>query len=113
MNSSRRQFLSRSTWLGASLALKACTPRSPSTLPPSPAAGGPPPSASPVASPPAEKADYELRIGTGLVELADDQIVSTTLYNGQFPGPLSRLVEVQPLTLPVPPHPPPPHLRHS
>jgi FtsP/CotA-like multicopper oxidase with cupredoxin domain len=44
---------------------------------------------------PAEKADYTLRIGTGLVELAPDQIVSTTLYNGQFPGPLLRLREGQ------------------
>ncbi|MGP0094693.1 MAG: multicopper oxidase family protein [Xanthobacteraceae bacterium] len=43
----------------------------------------------------AEKADYTLRIGTGLVELAPDHIVSTTLYNGQFPGPLLRLKEGQ------------------
>ena len=42
-----------------------------------------------------EKADYSLRIGTGLVDLADDHIVSTTLYNGQFPGPLLRLNEGQ------------------
>jgi FtsP/CotA-like multicopper oxidase with cupredoxin domain len=39
------------------------------------------------------KADYTLRIGTGLVELAPDHVVSTTLYNGQFPGPLLRLEE--------------------
>jgi FtsP/CotA-like multicopper oxidase with cupredoxin domain len=37
--------------------------------------------------------DYTLRIGTGLVELAPDRIVSTTTYNGQFPGPLIRLTE--------------------
>jgi FtsP/CotA-like multicopper oxidase with cupredoxin domain len=42
------------------------------------------------------KADYTLRIGTGLVELAPDHIVSTTLYNGQFPGPLLRFKEGQP-----------------
>jgi FtsP/CotA-like multicopper oxidase with cupredoxin domain len=42
---------------------------------------------------PAEKADYTLRIATGLVELAPDHIVSTTLYNGQFPGPLLRMTE--------------------
>lgn len=42
-----------------------------------------------------EKVDYTLRIGTGLVELAPDHIVSTTLYNGQFPGPLLRLKEGQ------------------
>jgi FtsP/CotA-like multicopper oxidase with cupredoxin domain len=43
----------------------------------------------------AGKADYTLRIGTGLVELAPDHVVSTTLYNGQFPGPLLRLREGQ------------------
>jgi len=43
----------------------------------------------------AEKADHTLRIGTGLVELAPDHIVSTTLYNGEFPGPLLRFNEGQ------------------
>jgi FtsP/CotA-like multicopper oxidase with cupredoxin domain len=38
-----------------------------------------------------EKADYTLRIATGLAELSPEHIVSTTLYNGQFPGPLVRL----------------------
>jgi FtsP/CotA-like multicopper oxidase with cupredoxin domain len=47
----------------------------------------------PVNEQPAEKADYTLRIANGLVELAPDHIVSTTLYNGQFPGPLVRLAE--------------------
>jgi FtsP/CotA-like multicopper oxidase with cupredoxin domain len=42
---------------------------------------------------PEEKADHTLRIGAGLVELGPDDIVSTTLYNGQFPGPLLRLAE--------------------
>ena len=45
----------------------------------------------------AQKADYTLRIGTGLVELAPDHIVSTTLYNGQFPGPLLRPVPMHQL----------------
>jgi FtsP/CotA-like multicopper oxidase with cupredoxin domain len=40
-----------------------------------------------------EKADYAIRIATGLVELSPESIVSTTLYNGQFPGPLVRLTE--------------------
>src|SRR5499427_10860176 len=40
-----------------------------------------------------EKADYTIRIATGLVELSPEHIVSTTLYNGQFPGPLLRLTE--------------------
>ncbi len=42
---------------------------------------------------PSDKADYTIRIATGLVDLADDHTVSTTLYNGQFPGPLIRLQE--------------------
>jgi FtsP/CotA-like multicopper oxidase with cupredoxin domain len=42
-----------------------------------------------------EKLDYTLRIGTGLVELAPDHIVSTTLYNSQFPGPLLRFTQGQ------------------
>ncbi|MGA7412828.1 MAG: multicopper oxidase domain-containing protein [Bryobacteraceae bacterium] len=42
-----------------------------------------------------KKADYTLRIGTGLVELGPEHIVSTTLYNGQFPGPLLRFKEGQ------------------
>lgn len=42
-----------------------------------------------------EKADYTLRVATGRVELASDRIVSTALYNGQFPGPLLRFREGQ------------------
>ena len=37
--------------------------------------------------------DHTIRIGTGLIELGPDTIISTTLYNGQFPGPLLRLTE--------------------
>jgi FtsP/CotA-like multicopper oxidase with cupredoxin domain len=43
----------------------------------------------------ADKPDYTLRIATGLAELAPVHIVSTTLYNGQFPGPLLRFKEGQ------------------
>ena len=42
-----------------------------------------------------EKADHSLRIATGLAELAPEHIVSTTLYNDQFPGPLLRFKEGQ------------------
>ena len=45
------------------------------------------------ASPPAGPADYTIRIGSGLVELAPDKIIATTSYNGQFPGPLLRFKE--------------------
>jgi len=39
------------------------------------------------------KADYTIRIGTGLIEVAPQYIISTTTYNGQFPGPLLRFKE--------------------
>lgn len=45
--------------------------------------------------------DYVLHIGRSLVELAPDHIVSTTTYNGQFPGPLLRLKEGQPVLVDV------------
>ncbi len=40
-----------------------------------------------------EKADYTIRIGTGLLEVSPQQIISTITYNGQFPGPLLRFRE--------------------
>jgi FtsP/CotA-like multicopper oxidase with cupredoxin domain len=42
-----------------------------------------------------EPADYTMRIGTGLVEVGPQHIISTTTYNGQFPGPLLRFKEGQ------------------
>jgi FtsP/CotA-like multicopper oxidase with cupredoxin domain len=57
--------------------------------------------AAPASRPSAGPADYTLRIGTGLVELAPDQIISTTTYNGQFPGPLVRLKEGRPVTVDI------------
>ena len=42
---------------------------------------------------PAPRADYTLHIGTSQVELAPGHVVTTTVYNGQFPGPLVRLKE--------------------
>ncbi|HBK06909.1 MAG TPA: copper oxidase [Acetobacteraceae bacterium] len=47
------------------------------------------------------KADYTIEIAPGLVDLGADQIVSTTLYNGQFPGPLLRFKEGQPVTIDI------------
>src|SRR6476619_1309599 len=46
-------------------------------------------------------ADYIIRIGTALVELADDRILSTTTYNGQFPGPLLHLKEGRTVTVDI------------
>jgi FtsP/CotA-like multicopper oxidase with cupredoxin domain len=48
-----------------------------------------------LARPHQDGADYTVRIGTSLVELGPDRIVSTTTYNGQFPGPLLRFREGQ------------------
>jgi FtsP/CotA-like multicopper oxidase with cupredoxin domain len=47
------------------------------------------------------RADYTIRIGQGLAELAPDQIISTTLYNGQFPGKLLRFYEGQQTTVDI------------
>lgn len=52
-------------------------------------------------SPANGRADYSVRIGTGLVEVAPDQIVSTTMYNGQFPGPLLRFKEGRRITVDI------------
>jgi FtsP/CotA-like multicopper oxidase with cupredoxin domain len=53
------------------------------------------------AAAPAGKADYTVRIAKGRVELAPDTIVSTTTYNGQFPGPLLRFKEGRPAVVDV------------
>jgi FtsP/CotA-like multicopper oxidase with cupredoxin domain len=53
-------------------------------------------------SPPVEsKADYTIQIADGLAEIGPDQIISTTLYNGQFPGPLLRFHEGQAATVEI------------
>src|SRR5579863_2782910 len=45
--------------------------------------------------------DYTLRIGRSKIELGPHQIVNTTTYNGQFPGPLLRLKEGRAVTVEV------------
>jgi len=47
----------------------------------------------------AKAADYKLRIGVSPIEIAPKRIISVTNYNGQFPGPLIRLKEGQPVTV--------------
>src|SRR6201997_3178823 len=73
----RREFLKRVTLIAAGAGVV-----------PAAACSRPAPPA-----PPNGKPDYTLRIGTGTVELAPDQVVSTLIYNGQFPGPLVRFKE--------------------
>jgi FtsP/CotA-like multicopper oxidase with cupredoxin domain len=45
--------------------------------------------------------DYTLRIKVSPVEIAPNRIISMTNYNGQFPGPLVRLKEGQPVTIDI------------
>jgi FtsP/CotA-like multicopper oxidase with cupredoxin domain len=45
--------------------------------------------------------DFVLRIAASAVEIAPKHIVSTITYNGQFPGPLLRFKEGQPVTMDV------------
>lgn len=78
MNVSRRRFVQ----LGAAATLV--------SAPPAPAHAVP---LAEAVQPQVGRADYTLRIATGLVELSPEHIVSTTLYNGQFPGPLLRLTQ--------------------
>src|ERR1700730_10959621 len=58
-------------------------------------------SQSPGSLPESGSADYTLRIKTSPVELAANRIVSVTTYNGQFPGPLLRFKEGQPVTIDI------------
>lgn len=46
-------------------------------------------------------ADYTLRIKVSPIEIAPNRIISTTTYNGQFPGPLIRLQEGRPVTVDI------------
>ena len=45
--------------------------------------------------------DYVLHIGASPLEIAPKRIVSAITYNGQFPGPLLRFKEGQPVTIEV------------
>ena len=46
-------------------------------------------------------ADYTLRIKAAPIEIAPNRIISTTTYNGQFPGPLLRFKEGQQVTVDI------------
>jgi len=50
---------------------------------------------------PAEKADYSIRIAPARIDLGGGHVVSTTAYNGQFPGPLVRLSEGRRVTIDI------------
>jgi len=61
------------------------------------------PSAFGIESPKAENtlSDYVLHIAASPIEIAPKHIVSAITYNGQFPGPLLRFKEGQPVTIEV------------
>jgi FtsP/CotA-like multicopper oxidase with cupredoxin domain len=50
---------------------------------------------------PERAADYTLRIGVAALEIGRKQIVSAVTYNGQFPGPLLRFKDGQPVVVDV------------
>ena len=60
------------------------------------------PSSMPTATPSESPSpDYTLRIKASPVEVAPHRIISTTTYNGQFPGPLIRLKEGKQVTVDI------------
>jgi len=83
----RRAFL-QTTGLTAG-ALLLCEPRSAKASAILSAQGSPGP------------ADYTLHTKASTVEIAPKRIISATTYNGQFPGPLLRFKEGQPVTIDV------------
>ena len=46
-------------------------------------------------------ADHTIEIGPANLEVAPGVTVSTTAYNGQFPGPLIRLTEGRPVSIDI------------
>src|SRR5664279_5030473 len=46
-------------------------------------------------------ADYTIKIAASPVEIAPKRIISTTTYNGQFPGPLLRFKEGRQVTVDI------------
>ncbi|HEX4577206.1 MAG TPA: multicopper oxidase domain-containing protein [Edaphobacter sp.] len=88
MSTSRRRFLKLA---GAATAASLAKPSKAFNRPPN----------INVAQQPSGPADYTLRIAATPIELAPNRIISTTTYNGQFPGPLLRFKEGQPVTIDV------------
>ena len=58
-------------------------------------------SAAPLRAADETAADYTIRIRHSALEIAPKRIVSATTYNGQFPGPLLRFKEGQPVTVDI------------
>jgi FtsP/CotA-like multicopper oxidase with cupredoxin domain len=89
MTVSRRDFLKMTGTLAGSAVLPASAAQSEISAQTNP-------------TPPAEgAADYTIKIGATPIEIAPKRIISTTTYNGQFPGPLLRFKEGQPVTIDI------------
>ena len=89
LEDSRRRFLKNATLAAGSLLL-------PSGI----AFAAPNPNASPAQND-SSPAEYIVRIQSSPVEIAPKVIISTITYNGQFPGPLIRFQEGQPVTVDI------------
>jgi FtsP/CotA-like multicopper oxidase with cupredoxin domain len=59
------------------------------------------PTSSLAEAPDSQRADYALHIQVSPIEVAKDRIISVANYNGQFPGPLIRLKEGQPVSVDI------------
>jgi FtsP/CotA-like multicopper oxidase with cupredoxin domain len=84
---SRRDFLKTASMLASSSLIPPALAQSTSSEP---------------ASAPSQSegaADYTIKIAASPVEISPKQIISTTTYNGQFPGPLLRFREGQRVTV--------------
>ena len=88
---SRRRFieLAGAATGGVLLGSRTALSQSPMTMPRDPGSAA----TASGSAPHEERADHAIRIGTGLVEVGPQRILSTATYNGQFPGPLLRLKE--------------------
>jgi FtsP/CotA-like multicopper oxidase with cupredoxin domain len=93
LRNSRREFLSNAGMI-AGVALTGGKVASVSKLLPGIASG--------IRVVPADKAaGYTLRIAVSALEIGKKQMVSAVTYNGQFPGPLLRFKEAQPVVVDV------------
>lgn len=89
---SRRNFLKLAGTATAAGLLSSSRGLNPLALAASPSAFAPLPAH-------AAAPDYSLRIAATPIEIAPKRILSTITYNGQFPGPLLRFKEGQPVTV--------------
>lgn len=88
---SRRRFLKTASVLVSSTIVPSALVRSAASGQDAPARGEGP-------------ADYTIRIAVSPVEISPKKIISTTTYNGQFPGPLLRFKEGQQVTVDIENH---------